>query len=599
MPVVGIPIHRLNTLLGRQVPAEDLVRALQRMGCDIEGFGAVRRFKCGGCGFVLERTATEADPGRCDNCQIDFSFENSMTPLPCVEVVRLDLLAVRPDMFDVGGLARALRAYLGISPGLAMYDLAPPLVRVNVHRGLDSPECFRPAIGCAVVRGVELDDDLLKELMRLQENLHWALGRDRRRASVGVYDLETLTPPIAYRPVEPDGTPFRALGWPSEMTPRHIVRDHPKGRAFAYILAGFQQYPLLIDEAGQVLSMPPVVNSEETKITAGSRNLFIDVTGPRLEAVSRCLNVMITSILEFSPGAQGEQVEIVGADGAPWITPDLTPQVMTLDLAAAKRLLGIELDDGEARDLLARMGHQAEGAGPRRLRVRIPSYRPDFLHQRDLMEEVAIAFGYDRITPTLVPTMTVGQPHPGEERAAAYRRTLTGLGLTEVMTLLLGSPETHYAPFGLPVPDECVLIANPISTEQTLGRAWLLPGLMDTVSRNTSREMPHRLFEVGTVLRVDSEAETGASHDTHAGVVLAGPGIGFADIRSVMDAVMRETGKDLLVGPLSRPYFIPGRAAAILAGDGDVIGEMGEVHPSVLEHFKVIQPVAAGEIAVR
>ncbi|MBN1426604.1 phenylalanine--tRNA ligase subunit beta [Candidatus Fermentibacteria bacterium] len=599
MPVVGIPIHRLNDLLGRPVPADELVRALQRMGSDIEGFGTVRRFKCSRCGFVLERTATEADPGYCEDCQNDFSSPGSVLPLPPVEVVRLDLLAVRPDMFDVGGLARALRAYLDISPGLAAYDLASPCVRVDVHPGLDGPGCFRPAIGCAVVRDVQLDDDLLKELMRLQENLHWALGRDRRRASVGVYDLATVTPPITYRTVDPDGPPFRALGWPNELTPRQILQEHPKGRAFGHALADFQRYPLLIDACGQVLSMPPIINSEESKVTAASRDLFIDVTGPRVEAVSRCLNVMVTSILEFSPGSRGEHVEIIGPDGKRCLTPDLTPQEMILDMAATRRVLGINLSDDDAPGLLARMGHQTEWAGPSSLRVLIPSYRPDFLHQRDLMEEVAIAFGYDKITPALVPTMTVGQPHPDEERAAAYRRALAGLGHVEVMTLLLGSPETHYGPFGLPVPEECMLIANPISTEQTLGRTWILPGLIDTVARNTSREMPHRLFEVGTVLRVDPEAETGVAQHTRAGVVLAGPGIGFADIRSVMDALIRETGQQLMVRPLSKPYFIQGRAAEILDQNGTVMGEMGEIHPSVLEHFKVIQPVAAAEIAVR
>jgi phenylalanyl-tRNA synthetase beta chain len=214
------------------------------------------------------------------------------------------------------------------------------------------------------------------------------------------------------------------------------------------------------------------------------------------------------------------------------------------------------------------------------------------------MEELAIAFGYDRIWPTLVPTMTVGQPHPEEGLAAEYRGILTGLGLTEVMTLLLGSEETHYAAFGLPTPEDAVLIANPISQEQTLGRTWLMPGLMETVSRNTSREMPHRLFEVGHVLRVDAAEETGVRQSLRAGIALAGPAIGFADIRSVMEALVRETGHGLCVKPLSRPYYIEGRAAGILNDSGEAVGEMGEIHPEVLERLKLIQPAAYGEIAV-
>lgn len=598
MPVVGISVHRLHRLLGREVPSDELVRALQRMGCDIEGFGTLRRFKCHACGFVLERTQTEADPSYCENCMADFATPAQMTVLSPVEVLRLELLAVRPDMFDVGGLARAVRAYLGISPGLATYHLSPPRTLVTVQPDVATPSCHRPAIGCAIVRDVQFDEDLLKELMRLQENLHWALGRDRRRASIGVYDLATITPRIHYRSADPDEISFRPLGWHEPATPRRILLDHPKGRQFARLLEGFGRYPLLIDDRGQVLSMPPIINSEETKITADSHHVFIDVTGPRMEAVARCLNVIVTSMLEFSPGARGEQVEIVHPDGTHRLTPDLVPAEMTIDLDDTRRLLGIGVSSDEAALLLGRMGHHAEPAGRSKLRVLTPAYRPDFLHQRDLMEELAIAFGYDRIWPTLVPTMTVGQPHPDEERAAAYRRTLVGLGMLEVMTLLLGSEPTHYGPFGIPVPDDAVLIANPISQEQTLGRTWLVPGLLETVSRNTSREMPQRLFEVGYVMHADPAEETGAGQALRAGMALAGPGIGFADIRSVVEALLHETGSDLHVRPLSRPYFIEGRAAEIMRRNGTSIGEMGEIHPAVLEHFKLIQPVATAEIAV-
>ncbi len=597
MPVVGIPVDRLNALVGRTVGPDELVWALQRMGCDIEGFATLRRFRCVRCGYVLERTPTEADPGYCDNCHGDFGREGTVEVLAPVEVLRMELLAVRPDMFDVGGLARALRTYLGITPGLATYDLAPPRVRVTIDPGLDEATCFRPSIACAVIRGVKFDDDLLREVMRLQENLHWALGRDRRRASIGVYDLGVITPPVTYRPVEPEGIVFRPLGWAEAATPRRILQEHPKGKAFAHLLEGFTRYPLLIDAAGLVLSLPPIINGEETKVTGSTGDLFVDVTGPRPEAVRRCLNVLVTSLLECVPGARAERVELVGPPGTEQ-TPDLRPQEMDLDLDATRRLLGISFADEEALVLLERMGHRVEPEGRGRVKVFVPAFRPDFLHPRDLMEDLAIAFGYDRIVPTLVPTMTVGHPHPVEARASVCRRALTGLGLIEVMTLLLGSEETHYAPFGLRVPDDAVLIANPISAEQTLGRTWLIPGLVDTLARNTSREMPHRVFEVGPVMRVDEAEETGATQSLRAAVALAGPAIGFADIRSVLGALLAELGVELLVRPLSRPYYLEGRAAALLSREGACIGEMGELHPAVLERFKIIQPVVVGEIEV-
>ncbi len=597
MPVVGISIDRLGRLLRRDVSKDRLIGVLEHLGCDIEGFATLKRFQCKKCGFVIEKTETEADPKSCDNCGAEFP-EGSMLLdlLEPVDVIRLELLAVRPDMFDVGGLARAIRAYLGIQPGLAQYPLGRSTFRVEVKPGLDTEGCLRPAIACAVIRDVIFDNDLLKEVMRLQENLHWALGRDRKRASIGIYDLSGLSSNIVYRPVGPEELEFVPLGWSETATPKEILERHQKGMAFAHLLKGYTSYPLLMDDRGQVLSMPPIINSEETKISLQTRDLFIDVTGPRMDTVEKTLNVVVTSIIEAFEGARGERVEILFSNGERRITPDLAPQEMILDLEASKKLLGIDFFEPSAEELVRRMGHGVEFAGGSRIKVKIPAYRADFLHQRDLMEELAIAYGYEHIPRTMVPTMTVGISSEESELALAARKILVGLGCLEIISLILGNEDNDYAMFGLVIPPEAALIENPISIEQTLLRTWLLPGLMGTLARNTSRELPQHIFEVGDVVMVDDKAETGARDEKKAGVALAGPGIGFADIRSIMEALVHELGAKLIVKAVSKPYFLDGRGAEILDAEGNTVGEMGEIHPRVLDNLKLSHPVVAGEL---
>jgi phenylalanyl-tRNA synthetase beta chain len=231
-----------------------------------------RRFRCGRCDNILEITVTENPPVSCERCGTDFRQDASaLNELGESDVVRMEQLAVRPDMFDPGGLARVLRHYLELQREPKHYAVSAPELRVVVDPTLSHPESFRPSIACAVVRNVTLDDDVIKVVMKLQENLHWALGRDRKHASIGVYDLDTITgPELSYRSVDPEELSFTPLGYDRDdpkarCTPRRVLQEHPKGKQYARLLEGFARYPLLADAAGTVLSMPPIINSEQTR----------------------------------------------------------------------------------------------------------------------------------------------------------------------------------------------------------------------------------------------------------------------------------------------------------------------------------------------
>ena len=594
MPLVGIPVERLRQLVGRELDRDELRRALENLGNDVEGYARVLRYRCGRCGYVTEVLEHEDFNKQCAGC-------GAADPEPAgsTDVIRIDLLPVRPDMFDAAGLARALRGFLGIETGLPCWSLGASGYRIDVAPGMAD---IRPFIVGAVVRGLELGDEGLRTLMKMQENLHWALGRDRKRASIGVYDLATVTPGFSFRPVGPEELRFVPLfGLPddpkAELTPKEILEKHPKGVAYARLLEGLGRYPLLVDSGGRVLSMPPIINSDGTRVTERTRDVLIDVTGPDRNAIHRCLNVIVTALADT--GGRVETVDVRYPDGTTEKTPDLAPAARTLDPAEARRVLGLELDAGQVAGLLRRMRY---GAEPRdgKVAVEIPAYRSDILHEWDVIEDIAIGYGYPDIRPRLVPTMTVSRAQPIEELSETARRVLVGSGLYEVMTGILVSEREQYGSMRL---DEAahVTLENPASVDETMVRPSLLPGILATFRENSTREMPQQVFECQDVYVPDPGAETGVNTGRNVGVGLTGPKASFADGRALAAALARELGAEAGFSRATHPSFIPGRCARVSVmrnGREQDWGILGEVHPEVLVSFNISQPVVVFEVGL-
>jgi phenylalanyl-tRNA synthetase beta chain len=271
-----------------------------------------------------------------------------------------------------------------------------------------------------------------------------------------------------------------------------------------------------------------------------------------------------------------------------------------LPVRATARLIGVELDAAALGDLLLRMGHDVIALDADTLQVEVPAYRCDILHPRDLMEDAAIAYGYHNLVPVLVPTMTVGGERPVERTGRTVRETLTGIGFLEAMTLVLTCEERAYDALRLPRGEAHVQLENPISSEQTMLRVSVLPGLLDTLTVNAHRDYPQRLFEVGEVTAVTETAETGAEERRSVGGVVIGDKVGFTEARQGAEAVLRELGYAIRTANADHPTFLPGRSAAIFArraGQDEVrVGRLGELHPEVLDAFKLRYPASTFEI---
>jgi phenylalanyl-tRNA synthetase beta chain len=491
------------------------------------------------------------------------------------DVMTFDIFPNRPDLYSVEGIARALRGYLDLETGLPNYSVTASGIEFTVDR---SVERVRPFAVGGVVRGVELDDRLLRSLVDLQEKLHTTTGRRRKKVAIGIHDLDRVEPPFTYKAVAPHAIRFVPLGYAREMDLAEILARHAKGTEYAPILQGKDVYPIITDRRGTVLSFPPIINGVVTQLTPDTRNLFLDVTGTDFEAINGALNILATSLAER--GGKIQTVRTTYADRTVE-TPDLAPIPMSINLSRARELLGIDLTPGKAVELLRRMRHDAEADG-QTIRVRAPAYRMDLLHEVDLAEDLAIAWGYDRYPRARPKQQTIGTPLTKNAFSDVLRQLLIGYGYQEVMSLTMANADEPVA-----TPTRAVVL-NPVTSDLTTLRSSLLPGLLNLLKVNKHRELPQRIFEIADVVLEGKNVRRVAAATMHHRA-------SFTEAKSLVLSVLRDTGRSGDIGSVEDSNFIAGRAASVLV-DGQEIGRFGEIHPRILEAYTLVQPVMAFEL---
>jgi len=502
MPIVAVGVKRLNKLLGHQFSNADLVDALEQLGCDVEDTAELGLYLCPACQTPNDKLIHEEPPKRCDFC--GFETEVPFEKIATDRVIRLDLLAARPDLFDIGGLSRALKGYLNLEQGLSEFTVSDSDVVVNVDPILSKKDTYRPFIVCAVVKMPPLDQTALRDIMKLQENLHWGIGRDRKLASIGVYNLDVVKPPIKYTTVDPIKFKYCPLGMPGiQMTPKQILEEHPKGVAYAHLMTNYRRYPLLQDSNGLVLSMPPIINSEETKLKIGATKLFIDITGITRDAVVKSMDTLVSSLVEL--GGEVQTVEMNYPDRKTR-TPDLKPGKINIKYEEALRWLGLDLSREDFIHYLKKMRLNVVPKGEL-YEVSYPAFRTDIKHEVDVFEDLAIGFGFKNIKPQLVKTMTIAKARTEELLSHQVREAMLGLGFTEIMSLLLQSEKRQFEKYQLKPGSEHVEVENPKTIEQKVMRTHLMTGIMETFHKNRRKAVPQKIFEIGNVVQIDPDKE--------------------------------------------------------------------------------------------
>ena len=497
-----------------------------------------------------------------------------------VEYVDVEFFPDRPDLYSSEGVARALQGFLDVKGGLPEYRVQQGGISIRVD---PSVEEVRPLIGCAVVRGLQFSDPAIESLMDLQEDLHWGLGRNRRKVAIGVHDISRVVPPFTYFAADPSFE-FVPLDFNESLSMAEILRRHPKGVGYASILEGFDRYPLITDANGDVLSFPPIINGELTRVADDTRDLFIDVTGTD-PVVYKALNIVVTALAER--GGRIEAVRVERPEGD-LILPDLSPATWKVEVDEARSLIGFDISAQEIARSLERMRFGATVRG-RVLEVSVPAYRADIMHPWDIFEDAAKGYGYDRLVPALPGTVTVGEPHPLEVHKSGIREIMLGLGYLETMPFTLTSERANFEMMGRTIEVRDVTrVLHPISELHTMVRTSILPGILEILAINQHHPLPQRIFALGDVLSSGRTRQDLAAASIHSSA-------DFAEVRSVVDALFRELALDPEIAACDDGAFLEGRRADLLVG-GDRVGSFGEFHPRVLQNFGLDQPAVGLEL---
>ncbi|MEE8591408.1 MAG: phenylalanine--tRNA ligase subunit beta [Spirochaetia bacterium] len=505
----------------------------------------------------------------------------------------------RPDLWSGPGLVRQLRVYQdGKIPEYTFLSKEGSVQQtgeriIQVDKGLRD---IRPYIAAFIARGVPMTEAILVDMINSQEKLCWNYGRKRSTIAMGVYRADLMKFPVHYRAADPEKTRFIPLDYSWEMSLREILKTHPKGVEFGWIVENFDRFPYLEDDQGQTLSFPPIINSAHLgAVEIGDSHHFIELTGPDLDSLLVACSIVACDFADL--GYEILPVRIVypfdTAYGQELVTPYYFQKPVSLEVSEASRLLGEEISAEEAEDSVRRMGNPVTRSG-NTLTVSPPPYRNDFLHPADVIEEVMIGRGMDSFEPVWPEDFTVGRLSEIEIFSREVREILVGLGYQEMIYSYLGSRRDFVERMNMSG-EKVIEIANPMSESYECLRNSQLPNLLNSESVSSNAVYPHRIFEVGNVAYLDDRENYGSRTVTRLGFLFCDREASFNDVNSHLSAVFFYLSREYALEPVEDPRFVSGRLGAVLY-KGRRIGVVGEIHPVVLENWGIQQPTAAGEI---
>ena len=527
------------------------------------------------------------------------------------EVLDIEIFPNRPDLLSAETLSLAMRGFLHNQPTLANESLESSGITLSVEPELAT---IRPVILGAVVRGLDMVDDdemddFIKQLMDHQEKLHFALGRGRRRASIGVHDLTTLKPPFTVKAVERSHS-FIPLAMEHAMTIDEILASHPKGVDYAHLLDGMEKVPIIEDAEGSVLSFPPIINGVHTTVQSSTRDLFIDVTGWDRRACESCL--MLVALQAKERGGTLQTIQIIDCHGKQEVLPNWTPVHHRVPARLITTILGRELSDDELSNAMLRMGGTYTGRSPATsdeispsksmqyasegedmFGFDMPRWRFDLLHPVDIVEDIAIGHGYEDLGNDVPKAPMNAIPRPDDNLRRRIRTSMQGMGFMQIQSLTLSNDEDQFNRMRWKPFNEITRITNPITLEHTMMRHFLLPGLLRLLATNRHHDLPQSVYELGTVVRDHKNMDRLA--------FLTAERIGgFASIRGRIQAFLRDIGaENVVIEPLpdNEGPWLAGRSAKILL-DGEWVGCFGEIDPSISQIFELLVPLNGAEFDV-
>ena len=487
----------------------------------------------------------------------------------------------RPDLLSEQGFARAFVTFIEAEKGLKKYHAKKSSYKLIVD---ESVKEVRPFTVCCVVKNLKLDDEKIREIIQIQEKLHITYGRNRQKAAIGIYPLEKIKWPITYLAKKPSDIFFKPLGSKFPMNAKDILLKNPIGIKYKYLLDNYRRYPVFIDSENRILSMPPIINSEETgRIDENTKEVFIEVSGFDFDVLSICLNIVATALSDM----KGEIYQVDVKYGNKFTsTPNFSEKIMNIDLNYVNKILGLNLLEKDMKKYLEMMGY-----GCNNKKVLIPCYRSDVIHQIDLAKDIAIAYGFENFKEEIPKIDTIGYEDRFENFKEKIAGILIGFGLMETNSYNLIGKQEQLG--NMKIDANVVEISNSNEEFNTL-RYWMIPSLLKVLSNNKHNEYPQKIFEIGNCYGI-GKSETNVDEFSELGVMISHNKADFTEAKQILDSLLGLFGFEYSVEESDHKSFIAGRCAKIIV-KGKEIAYMGEINPEIIVNFNLEMPASGLEL---
>jgi len=496
--------------------------------------------------------------------------------------VRVEYSPNRPDYSTDYGVSLGLQGLFAIKTGSVKLKIKKSNnYKINVKSNVSK---IRPFVTGIIAKNGKTDGTMIKQFMVMQEDLHLGIGRKRKKSSIGIHDLDKICFPLTYTTTDRNHK-FIPLNSNNENNISDILKNTEIGKEYGYVLCNSSQVPIIVDSNETTVSFPPIINAAITAVTTKTKNFFVEVTGINKQDAEDMLSVVAT-ILQ-SAGFTLESVNITGSKNS---SPKLESRKLSVSSSLINQSLGLNLNNPQIISSLKKSRLDASVKG-KNIICNIPPYRFDIFGPMDLVEETALGYGIDKLTPLLSAPETLGTIHPISTKLKSLSLVMVGLGYLEALNSSLTSKRILYEMTNREYRN-AISVMDSKSQEHTILRDSILPGLLENLSRNIHSQYPQKLFETGTIFLKNNPID----EKTSFAAVCAHQDAHFTEIKSILQTTLK-SGFNLNIETKTSTHetFEKGRTACILV-KGTPIGVIGEINSKTIENYKIRVPVVGFEI---
>ncbi|KAM0678320.1 phenylalanine--tRNA ligase subunit beta [Binucleata daphniae] len=562
----------------------------------------------------------------------DIVLENDET------VYKIEVGANRYDLLCFEGISKALRAYLEIEEyeETKVYNGTKTIETKKTDKNSDvilsdyekkiettrntiiqQNTTERPHIACAIIHNIQLTKETYDSFIDYQEKLNSSLGRNRSIIAIGTHDMSSVTFPVFYNKINKKDIKLAPLNQ-KVMTGNELIdfyNQDNKMRHYCKLLN--EDFPVFYDAQGHILSVPPLINSDFSKISQQTTNIFVEVTGTDFNKVNTALKmilnnfrgdgytpvtIQITDKKETSRCMQELNRKNLNSEinnklnlnnamynksDATKVTPYFYNNQFVFTKNEINNELGINITTQHIQKLLKKMMYKVtarNNESTEEIVVDVFDARNDVLHKVDIFEDIAIAYGYNNFVKSNPPILTIGHENSLSKFCNKIRHECAQAGYDEVLTLSLLSKKDSKG--------ECITLSNPKSLECEVVRNSLLPGILKSIYSNQHIGVPIRIFEISDVV---TKQNTTIKNQTNLCAAFVNKTDDLDNIIGLCTLIFKKVGLECELKECDNEIYFKQRSVNIMV-DNIVVGTLGVLHPQLCNDFKIPFAISSFEM---